>query len=260
MSLFSDYISFPVRTLSIGYSIDGGEEKLFCIIREILFDDMVESVIKKKEQYSTQSSDGRLNTTLSVSYDELLPELAKTDGHVTPLFQNIDIPGLVSVLPLRHCSVLLGHVNQPKRNEVELAFQEFPMLKQLIGELSGKHLNKDISEIPDVWGVDVLMMSNPIYRSLDFTEQPQNGGLFCRVNYRRGRRDPLELTVTGKAKDGEVTETIVWTLDGGAFLYRTNLPSYHSLDIVVKDKEGRVVDQYLDMHFIRNISVDVKVL
>jgi len=44
MSLFSDYISCPVRTLSIGYSIDGGEEKLFCIIREILFDDMVESV------------------------------------------------------------------------------------------------------------------------------------------------------------------------------------------------------------------------
>lgn len=259
MSLFEDYISYPVRTLSIRYSIDEGDEQPFCIVREIILDDMVENLLRKEERHEVRSTDDRACVNLSVCYGELSPEMAKMEGKVIPLFQNRESPGLVSVLPQRHGAVLLGSLNPPKINEVVTALQEYPALKPLIGELSKKYMGKDVSDIQDIWGVDLLILSNPIYRNLDFTEQPQNDGLFCRVNYRKGRRDPLELTVTGKSKEGKVTESTNWVLDGSAFLYRTNLPVYHSLDIEVKDKNGRVLDQYLDMHFIRKISVNVKV-
>lgn len=257
---FRDFVGYTTRTLYLSCTVDSTHTSLLFKVTEVLYDDMPELLIRNDAVFSEKSADGKIASQLEVSYSKLTEEMAAQEGEITPLYQNGKEEPIVQLLPQRHGAVLLGSQTMVYREEIEETFRAYPELSHMLSELSMKHLGADIINIKDAWGKDLLMATNPIYRELDFTEQPQNEGLFCRVNYRKGRREPLFLTVIGKSKEGEVTGEIEWILDGTGFLYRTDLPAYHSLDILVKNKDGQLIDLYLDMHFIRKISVNVKAM
>lgn len=258
--VFRDFVDSTTRTLYLSYSVGTSDTFIFFKLTEVLYDDMPEMLIRNNAVFSEKSADGKLYAQLEVCYSKLTEEMAALEGEITPLYQNGKEKPIVQLLPQRHEAVLLCSKAMASIGEIEEAFRAYPELSQMLSDLSKKHLGADIINIKDAWGKDLLMATNPIYRELDFTEQPQNGGLFCRVSYRKGRREPLFLTVIGKSKEGEVTGEIEWILDGTGFLYRTDMPAYHSLDILVKNKDGQLIDQYLDMHFIRKISVNVKAM
>ena len=257
---FRDFTGYITRTIYLSWSENASYNNPFLKVTEVLYDDMPEQLIRNNAVFSEKSADGKLYAQLEVSYSKLTEDMAAQEGEITSLYQNGKEKPIVQLLPQRHGAVLLGSKTMVSIEEIEEAFRAYPELPQTLSELSKKHLGADIINIKDAWGKDLLMAANPIYKELDFTEQPQNGGLFCRVNYRNGRREPLILSVTGKTKEGDVTGAIEWILDGKGFLYRTDMPAYHSLDILVKNKGGQLIDQYLDMHFIRKISVNVKAM
>lgn len=257
---FRDFIGYTTRTLYLSCSIDSSDILPLFRITEVLFEDMPELLIRNDAVFSEKSADGKIAAQLEVCYSKLTEDISVQEGEITPLYQNGKEKPIVKLLPQRHGAVLLGSKAMTYREKIEETFRAYPELSQMLSEFSMNHLGADIIKIKDAWGKDLLMAANPIYKELDFTEQPQNGGLFCRVCYRKGRREPLFLKVTGKSKEGEVTGEIEWKLDGKGFLYRTDMPGYHSLDILVKNKDGQLIDQYLDMHFIRKISVNVKAM
>lgn len=240
--VFRDFVDYTTRTLYLSYSVGSSDTFLFFKVTEVLYNDMPELLIKNDAVFSEKSADGKLVAQLEVSYSKLTEDMAAQEGEITPLYQNGKEKPIVQLLPKRHGAVLLGSQTMAYKEEIEETFRAYPELSQMLSELSKKHLGADIINIKDAWGKDLLMAANPIYRELDFIEQPQNKGLFCRVSYRKGRREPLILTVTSKTKEGEVTGEIEWILDGTGFLYRTDMPAYHSLDILVKNKDGLLID------------------
>ena len=101
---------------------------------------------------------------------------------------------------------------------------------------------------------------NPTFKSIDLTEDGKNKGLFFRVNYCRGHKEPLIVDIVGKAKDGALLQKYSFKTEEGVFLSHFQFQeNYPLIDIYVKLMDGTLVDYYRDVAFIHKISVNVSI-
>lgn len=125
--------------------------------------------------------------------------------------------------------------------------------------LSMRNLGYDVTEHRKYWGAFVYVCYNNIYKTIDFTEDGKNPGVYCRVNYRPRQRVPLLIRFRNYAKDGNVIGD--YTLNnGGCFLTHISFgEAFHSQEISVYDKNELLIDYYPKHCYIHSIAFTTNV-
>lgn len=141
-------------------------------------------------------------------------------------------------------------------NPIEL---DVKLAKQL-QKLSLKNLGKDFTLYPEFYGAVVVASYNPIYKSLDFTEDAKEPGVFVRVNYRTGCQQPLIFIIKAYTEEGVEIELEPFKTSEGAFLSHITIPHpFRYLSIEVFDSDIRRIDYYERVVFLHRIEMNMQV-
>lgn len=257
----SNYIGKQVRIRRIAViGNDDGCLPIFCIVDavEVEMQDY-DSCINEHEEVQDGKQRIRYELYTTDLTDELILQLGKeTKATLFPLHLERYVDEIKVLLPQRQTSALVRVYDSEKETEiVDWVGQNEGMVEKL-KYLSEKHFGYDITQYKPYFGKTIVICYNPIYKSVDLTEDGRNGGLYFRVNYWKGRRDQLKVEVTGKDKDKTVLMKQQFLTGLGMFLSHFDFErNYPLLDIDVIGPDGELIDYYRDVAFIHSISVNI---
>ena len=169
---------------------------------------------------------------------------------------------LVDMLPKRQCAAYINYcilAKLPQDGVIASVLSNKKLVKR-IEELSTRLLGFDLSLHSKYMGAFVFATYNPIFRSLEFTEDAEKPGIYCRINYRPSHREPLTFRVKAYNEEHLVFGKYEQTNNNCSFLIHIAMDEkFHSLDIEVYDKEDVLIDFYEDITFIHGIALDMNV-
>lgn len=174
---------------------------------------------------------------------------------IVPLHEDIkEDSSLFYVMPSRKTPAYINIFSPsvPIKLDVKLAKQ--------LQKLSLKNLGKDFSLYPNYYGSVIVASYNPIYKSLDFTEDAKEPGIFIRVKYRTGCQQPLVFNIKAYTDDGVENELDSYKTAEGAYLSHITIPhpfSYLSIDVL--DSNNRLIDYYKRVVFLHRIEMNMQV-
>ena len=161
---------------------------------------------------------------------------------------------LASFLPKRNASAFVN-VFKPE-HPIKLDNR----LKEQFSKLSLRNLGKDLGLYPDYMGATIEACYNPIYKSLDLTEDASSPGVYIRINYREGAKKQLKFRFRLYSEDNARTELEPKSSPEGAFLAHFEFAhAFNKLDIDVYDSDGGLIDYYDKVVFIHRINVDMQI-
>lgn len=161
---------------------------------------------------------------------------------------------IASFLPKRNTAAFVN-VFKPKQ-----PIQLEKRIKEQLGKLSIRNLGKDVSQYPDYLGATIVACYNPIYKSLELTEDASAPGVYTRINYREGVKKQLTFRFRLCSEDNTVTELEPVPSPEGAFLAHFEFPhAFNKLDIDVYDVDGGLIDYYDKVVFIHRINVEMQI-
>ena len=182
----------------------------------------------------------------------------ETNSFILPLHQEHDSDAIMRIMPKRNTSAFVRLFNKKGQERIKQVVENDNHILDQIKILSERYLGYDLSQMPQYWRNTVFICYNPIFRSLDLTEDGKNKGLYFRVNYRRGHKEPLIVDIVGKAKDGTLLENYSFKTEEGVFLSHFQFQeNYPLIDINVRTMDETLVDYYRDVTFIHKIEVNV---
>lgn len=164
---------------------------------------------------------------------------------------------LHSLMPLCRSSLFCNVCKPEEKLDAVNTLLNSEVLKEQLTALSLKHLGYDLCPHTIFLGSWLLINYNPIYKSIDVTENSKEDGIYIRINYRQGRHDKLKLTVIGKDRSNNIINTENFELDGRFFYKLTFREKYAILDFIFFDEDGTTIDYHQDMVFIHSILVDI---
>lgn len=167
---------------------------------------------------------------------------------------------LVDMLPKRRCAAYVnycipqalphdGVLNGIDRNE---------KLTKQIRELSTQYLHYDLTLHTKFYGGFVFATYNPVYRQIDLSEASDSRGIFCRVHYRPGNKQPLTFRIKAYDKNRQLIGQYVRSNAACAFLSHFTFDvKFHSIDIDVYDQNDILIDCYNYVTFIHQILLNI---
>lgn len=198
--------------------------------------------------------------TYHIGHDAVLPWDENMDGDwmyerpvIVPLHK--DEKGVIaSFLPKRNAAAFVN-VFKPE-HPIKLDNR----LNEQFSKLSIRNLGKDLNLYPDYTGATIAACYNPIYKSLDLTEDASAPGVYIRINYREGVKKQLKFRFRLYSEDNARTELEAMSSPEGAFLAHFDFPhAFNKLDIDVYDADGGLIDYYDKVVFIHRINVDMQI-
>lgn len=258
-----EYIGRRIRRRSFSIITPNDEQHaIFCIL-EHLNEEMQDALPISRLVVDPEIEKGKSRIIVVVEditmTDEIIGGLGKeVKATLIPLHQEHTADDMKCILPKRTTSAFVRLHEVEENESIRGLIEESPQLLEPLKYLSGQHLGYDLSQLLQFWGATVFLCYNPIFRSVDLTEDGKNGGLFFRVNYWKGHKEPLIVDIKGKAKDGTIQKSYQFSTEEGVFLSHFQFDeNYPLLDIDVRLKDGTLVDYYRDVAFIHKISVNV---
>lgn len=230
---------------------DGKEGKVYLTVDRMV---VTEDLYKKpwKGYYSGKE-------LLKSATDKYKWPVGENEWRVMPSDSN-NKSELAEILPKRYCPSYVRYcVPEEAPDEISQMLSN-AKLKEQLAELSLRNLGYDLTEHSLYLGGFIFLTYNEIYRKIDFSEKDTKDGIYCRVSYKNGKRQPLTLQCKKHASDGGVTNTVKFELDGQKTLYELIIGGgYHSLEVDIMDKDGHLVDYYNRLTFIRSIHFDTRI-
>lgn len=225
---------------------DGDKDKVFFVVD---FPVLTEEFLKKPISNYTIGGDKVLGWT----NDDGLCSWKHKMPVIVPLHQ--DSKGsLAYILPKRKVSAFVN-VFQPTQAP-KLDYRITDQLKRL----SNKHLGRDFTLYPEYIGTCITVCYNPIYHSLDFTEDATDSGIYVRVDYREESKKILSFKFRTYFEDDSFKDIGLVPSIESAFLSHFDLPkTFRRLDIEVYDANNRLIDYYEKVVFLHGIVVDMHV-
>ena len=223
---------------------DGDKDKVFFVVD---FPTLTKDYLDAPDSYQ-------------IGQDTVLPWEENMDGNwkykkpvIVPLHK--DENGVISsFLPKRNTAAFVN-VYKP-----EQPIQLDGRIKEQFSKLSLRNLGKDLSLYPDYMAATITACYNPIYRSLDITEDATAPGVYIRINYRGEAKKLLSFRFRLYSEDNSVTDLEPRHSPAGAFLAHFEFPhAFNKLDIDVYDANGGLIDYYNKVVFIHRISVDMQI-
>lgn len=195
-----------------------------------------------------------------IGQDAVLPWEENMDGEwkyerpvIVPLHK--DEKGVMASFLPRRSTAAFVNVFRPEK-----PLQTDNRIKEQFRKLSLRNLGKDLNLYPDYIGATITTCYNPIYKSLDLTEDASNLGVYIRINYREEAKKQLIFRFRLYSEDDTVTGLGPVSSPKGAFLAHFDFPhSFHRLDIDVYDADGGLIDYYDKVVFIHRINVDMQI-
>lgn len=227
---------------------DGSEEKIYVAVEKVI---LAEAMVKEPWN------------NIVVGKNKLYPSADSYDNptndcSVIPL-HSADESELKEILPKRMMSAYVKYFQTKGHCAlVEHVLSDRKLKEQLL-VLSKRNLGFDLSLHKKYLGGYILVCYNDIYHNIDFTEDSEVPGIYCRVNYRYGHHDNLTFYIKLFAKDGSTISTIMCKNEG-KFLSRFDTgTSFHSVAIDVYDKDMFLIDYYPRSSFIHSIAITTNV-
>lgn len=258
-----DYIGRRIRRRNLSIITPNDEHHtLFCIL-ESVNEEMQDALPISRHVVDPEIEKGKSRIIVEVEditmTEELIDGLGKeVKASLMPLHQEHTADDMKCILPKRPTSAFVRLYKVEAHVTIRGLIEEYPYLLKQLKNLSGQYLGYDLSQLRHFWGITAFLCYNPIFRSIDLTEDGKNGGLYFRVNYWKGHKELLIVDIKGKAKDGSLLKSYQFTTVEGVFLSHFQFDeNYPLLDIDVRLKDGTLVDYYRDVAFIHKISVNV---
>lgn len=237
---------------------------VFCII-ESVEDDMQDALATSVSDRTFANTGGEkyaiFESTDSVLSSDVISGWGKEmKSLLIPLHQEHGEDEIKRILPLRNSAAFVRLFSGNGQEGIMQVVENDTSILEQIKILSERFLGYDLSQMSQYWGNTVFICYNPIFKSIDLTEDGKNNGLYFRVNYRRGHKEPLIVDIVGKAKDGALLQKYSFKTEEGVFLSHFQFQeNYPLIDIYVKLMDGTLVDYYRDVAFIHKISVNVSI-
>lgn len=227
---------------------DGGKNKIFVEIDYVTLDEVM-----AKEPWTLTVVDGTIIENEGKGYEWY------NDGRNDVVPSNRDERGeLMVIVPQRRCSAFVKYCKPQKLSDAVNTVIENGNLQEQLKYLSEKVLGYDLNIHRGFLGAYILVCYNPVYKSIEFTEDAQNAGIYVRVEYRHEHK-PLKFYITGLNREGEVQGLEYCRIDG-AFLNHFVLDRrYPLMEIIVTDEDNVVIDYYKNLAFIHSIQMGMSV-
>lgn len=234
----------------------GGEDKIFLSVdRVILTSEMLTM------PWSNMTIDGH-HFMSDIDNDQWIVENPGKSA-IVPLHDEGDSRyELADVLPKRQCA---AYVNccipkaLPNDSILSGVAGNKKLLKQ-IKYLSTAFLGYDLTLHSRFYGSYVFVAYNPIYHHIDWTEDSEAPGIYCRTFYRPGNRQPLTYRIRAYNREQQIIGQYERRNTQGAFLSHFVFDTkFHSLDIEVYDSDDLLIDLYTQIIFIHRILFDIDI-
>ena len=254
-----DYEHFPAKDghpfCAFDHKADGDADKVFLSVdRTVLTEDMI------REPWDNTSIDG---CRISTDMKDYRWATGADKYFVIPLHdEHKGRSELVEILPKRRTSAYVNYCLPVdiQNCEVLKSMQGNEKLLKQIRNLSTEHLGFDLTLHSRFYGSFIFVSHNTIYSHLDFTEDAEEPGLYCRVHYRAGKKSPLKFVIKAFSPEGQLLDTYVRKNADCRFLNHFTFDTrFHSLDIDVFDSDDLLIDYYKHMVFIHRFNIDINV-
>lgn len=166
---------------------------------------------------------------------------------------------LKAILPRRTCPSYVRYCIPTEVPEIINRILTTEKLRLQLKKLSERNLGYDLTVHKNLLGGFLFLTYNSIYRKIDFIEKETRDGIYCRLDYKR-RGQPLTVICKRRANDDGVVGIDQFPLDGSSCLYELTFKgSFHSLEVIILDRDGDLVDFYNRLVFIHSIHFDMRV-
>lgn len=167
---------------------------------------------------------------------------------------------LSSLLPRRSCPRYVRYCVPKDAPEIFNRILSEEKLRKQLSELSERNLGYDLAVHKNFLGGFVFITYNDIYRAIEFAEKDTRDGIYCRIDYKGWKRQPLTVCCKRLSGDDGIVGVEHFDLNGSKNLYELNFGgAYHSLQIDVLDEDHDLVDFYNRLVFIHSIHFDMRV-
>ena len=256
----SDFALFPLEDglpfCRFDKKAPGGEDKIFLSVDRVIFTEEMLAM-----PWDDMAIDGKSIKTDSDDYQWLVED--PSQSALIPLH---DDDGrryeLVDMLPKRQCA---AYVNCCKPKELPAGgilsgiANNKKLLKQ-IKDLSTTYLGYDLTLHSGYYGGYVFAAYNPIYRQIDWTQDAEVPGIYCRIAYRPNHKLPLTFRIKAYNREQQIIGQYERRNTQCAFLSHFVFDTkFHSLDIEVYDPDDILIDLYTQIIFIHKILFDIDI-
>lgn len=227
---------------------DGGKDKIFVEIDYVALD---EAMVGEPWNHTVVDGNEIVNTGKEYRW--------YNDGRSTIVPSNRDEKSeMMVIVPHRRCSAFVKYCKPQAASDAVDAVIHDDELKGQLKYLSESVLGYDLNKHLGFLGSYVLVTYNPVYKSIDFTEDAQKAGIFVRVDYRDEPRS-LKLVITGMSRHGEVMGVEECHMNGAFLNHFLFKERYPLMEILVLDEDSVVIDYYKNLAFIHSIQMGMSV-
>lgn len=232
-------------------SADGKEDKMYLTVDKITISN--ELFEKPWEDYYSGQ------VLLNACTENYQWPAGEKDWSILPSDDNYK-QELPSILPRRHCPRYVRYCVPKAKPDIIKKILEDPKYSKQLKYLSEKNLGYDLTLHSNYLGGFIFLTYNTIYRRIHFTEKDTQDGVYCRVDYKQGIRQPLSLCFKIRSADGGMVDKKWKELDGSQNLYEIDFGRrFHSLEVDIWDKDNDYVDFYERLVFIHSIHFDMQI-
>ena len=232
----------------------GNEDKVFLSVDVcVLTEEMI------MEPWKNMVIDGYTIQSDIEQFNWLLDDRRKSA--LIPLHEERDMRHeLVDMLPKRSCAAYVNYcIPQALPQDVVLnGIGRNEKLTKQIRKLSTQYLHYDLTLHTKFYGGFVFATYNPVYRQIDLSEASDSRGIFCRVHYRPGNKQPLTFRIKAYDKNRQLIGQYVRSNAACEFLSHFTFDvKFRSLDIDVYDQHDILIDCYNYVTFIHQILLNI---
>ena len=255
----ADICDFPVgvdgRPFMKYIKTADANKKVFLLIDKVTFTEKL-----YKEPWNNLSEDG--DSILPTSSEFTFKNLSHEGEEVISLSDNSKHP-ITYILPRRQCSAYVScYIPKTQVEELLPKWKLDEKIRKQMTRLSQQHLGYDICERDWYLGQYIFVSYNPIYRAIHWREDENGLGIYCRINFREGRRQFLKIRIVGYNNSNvPVFEDYVETDAFETFIsFQSHQDkSFKYLKVYVYDKDDVLIDYYPQMVFVHQINIDFAV-
>lgn len=226
----------------------------------LLIDEITLTKELYEEPWNNLSEDG--DSILPTSSEFAFKCLSYEGAEVISLSDNSKHP-ITHILPHRSCASYVSCFVPKLPSEGLLSeWKEDEKIRKQLSHLSKEYLGYDMCEWDKYLGQYIFVSYNPIYRAIHWRENEKGLGIYCRINFRDGKRQLLKICVEGYNNSNvPVFEDYIETDNFEKFIsFQSHQDkTYKYLKIYVRDQDGILIDYFPHLNFIHQISMDFMV-
>lgn len=190
-----------------------------------------------------------------------LAKLSHEGAEVISLSDNHQHP-ITHILPHRSCAAYVSSYIPETRSAQLSEWLQDPKIRKQLSELSEQYVGYDICKWDKFIGQYIFVSYNPIYRVIHWRESDKAAGIYCRIHFREGKRQPLKIEVEGYNSDNfKLFEDSIETEEFENFISFSTHPnkSFNYLKVYIYDKDGILIAYFPRLVFIHQINIDLMV-